>query len=91
MNDTRIFKDNRDQVIDIRRWTEDDDVGRFTEILHKSYAQLAELGFRYHATWQGEDVTRKRLNSGFSYLAIKKDMIVGTITLRIPPGVAGCS
>jgi len=77
--------------IEIRLWTEADEVGRITEILHKAYAQLADLGFKYHATWQGDDVTLKRLNSGISYLALNEDTIVGTITLYLPPLFSGCS
>lgn len=79
------------QNMEIRYWHKSDDVSRITEILHRSYAQLAELGFQYYATWQGDDVTRSRLESGFSYLAIKDNLIVGTITLRVPPNVSGCS
>lgn len=77
--------------MEIRYWHRTDDVSRITEILHRSYAHLAELGFKYNATWQGDDVTRSRLESGFSYLAIKDNLIVGTITLRVPPNVSGCS
>jgi len=77
--------------LEIRRWNKADDVGRITKILHRSYAQLADLGFQYYATWQGDDVTRSRLESGFSYLAIKDKLIIGTITLRVPPNVSGCS
>lgn len=91
LTDTTNAMNDHGQAIEIRRWTDGDGVGRITEILHSSYAQLAELGFRYHATWQGEDVTETRLKSGLSYIAIKNDLIVGTITLRMPPDVSGCS
>jgi len=77
--------------IDIRPWNDADDISRITEILHRSYAQLADLGFRYHATWQGDDTTLKRLKKGLSYLAIDNGLIVGTITLSVPPNVSGCS
>jgi len=77
--------------IQIREWTSEDNISRITEILHRAYAQLADLGFRYHATWQGDEVTLKRLSKGISYLAVKNDLIVGTITLSVPPNVSGCS
>ena len=83
--------DTKRNSIRIREWRPDDDICRITEILHRAYAQLAELGFRYHATWQGDDVTLKRLSKGTSYLAVYKDLIVGTITLYTPPSVSGCS
>ena len=76
--------------VEIRLWRTGDDVVPVTKILNKSYAQLADLGFRYVATWQGDEVTRSRLESGFSYLAFKANHVVGTITLREPPNVSGC-
>ncbi len=76
--------------ITIREWRDTDDISRITEILHAAYAQLADLGFKYHATWQGDDVTFKRLSAGLSYLALDAETIIGTITLRIPPEVSGC-
>lgn len=79
------------EKIEIRRWTNEDDIGRITEILHGAYAQLADLGFQYHATWQGDDVTLSRLSKGISYLAVDGSKIVGTITLYVPPSVSGCS
>jgi len=82
---------NTKKDIVVRRWTIDDNVTEITSILHKAYAQLADLGFRYYATWQGDDVTLQRLSSGISYLALYGDQIVGTITLRVPPDVSGCS
>jgi len=74
----------------IRQWCHDDDISRITDVLHRAYAQLADLGFKYHATWQGDEVTLKRLSKGVSYLALDNDLIVGTITLSVPPNVSGC-
>jgi len=82
---------NRPESIKIRHWTEADNISRITEILHAAYAQLAELGFKYHATWQGDNVTLNRLSKGIAYLAVKDSLIVGTITLYVPPNVSGCS
>jgi len=75
----------------IREWTDEDNIARITKVLHRSYSQLADMGFKYHATWQGNDVTLERLRKGIPYLALDGELIVGTITLYVPPNVAGCS
>ena len=78
------------QHIQIRRWMESDDVEEITELLHRAYAQLAELGFRYHATWQDAKTTQHRLSTGIPFVATRENAIVGTITLYVPPNVSGC-
>ena len=59
-------------------------------MLHRAYAGLARLGFRYHATWQDEAVTLDRLTKGLPYVAIRDGIVAGTITLYVPPNVSGC-
>lgn len=76
--------------IEIRPWAESDDVQAATELLHRAYAQLADLGFRYHATWQDAATTLHRLKCGVPFVAIRDGLIVGTITLYVPPSVSGC-
>jgi len=80
-----------DQKIEIRRWNKSDDISRITEILHQAYAQLADLGFRYHASWQCDNVTLKRLSKGISFVALNTQKIVGSISLYTPPDVSGCT
>jgi len=53
-----------------------------TELLHTSYAPLLERGMRYLATHQTPEVTRKRLLEGESYLGIKDDQLIATVTLK---------
>lgn len=77
--------------IRVRRWSDTDDIAQITALLHKAYAQLADLGFRYHATWQDDDTTLKRLTKGVPYVAVDGEQIVGTITLYVPPNVSGCT
>lgn len=77
-------------AIEIRRWAESDEISQITKLLHRSYAQLAALGFRYHATWQNDDTTLQRLRKGISFLAVDDQSILGTITLYLPPNVSGC-
>jgi predicted N-acetyltransferase YhbS len=65
----------------IRDWNSSDDVADLTELLHQAYGQLARAGFRYLATHQDEAMTRKRLESGYPFVATQGDEIVGTVTL----------
>ena len=46
-----------------------DDVELLTEMLHRAYAPLAALGLRYSATHQSPEVTRRRLDKGYSLVA----------------------
>lgn len=61
-----------------------DSLDEITDLLHKSYAGLASMGFNYVAATQSALVTAKRLTVGNSYIArsdgSKDDHIVGTIT-----------
>jgi len=85
-----INSQSESQPVSIRRWRDADDIVEITELLHRAYGQLADLGFRYHATWQDSETTLKRLTRGISYVAQAGDLIVGTITLYVPPNVSGC-
>ena len=76
--------------VEIRRWSESDGVQELTELLHRAYAQLARLGFLYHASWQDAATTRRRLSKGLPLVAMCGESIVGTITLYLPPNVSGC-
>lgn len=68
-----------DEIV-IRSFRVTDDVTEITELLHRSYAQLAGMGLRYMATHQGDLVTIKRLTDGKSFLAEGGGRIVGTVT-----------
>ncbi len=74
----------------VRKWRKTDDVAEITVLLHRAYAQLANLGFRYYATWQDDTVTLERLSQGIAFIAEFNGKIVGTATLYLPPGKTGC-
>ncbi len=78
------------QSVLIRKWNSNDDISKITSLLHRAYGQLADLGFRYHATWQDDEVTFKRLSGGVAFIAEKEGQIVGTATLYLPSGQTGC-
>lgn len=79
---------NRETLI--RRWQDSDDVSAVTGVLHRAYAGLASLGFRYHASWQDDATTLQRLRRGVAWIALREARIVGTATLYVPPNVRGC-
>jgi GNAT superfamily N-acetyltransferase len=69
----------------IRRFDfETDSVSDLTALLHRAYAGLAERGLRFVATWQGDEITRDRLESGEGFVAVLEGRIVGTVTLSRP-------
>ena len=75
--------------ITIREYQDGDNISEITTLLHKAYKELADMGFRYWATHQNDEVTKDRLEKGISFLAIHDDNLVGTVTLT-PPGVIDC-
>ncbi|MCA9101432.1 MAG: GNAT family N-acetyltransferase [Planctomycetales bacterium] len=67
-----------------RPYQPDDDIEAITELLHRSYAPLAEMGLRFHATWQDAETTRRRLTTGHALIAESGGTIIGTVTLYGP-------
>ena len=56
-------------------------VPELTELLHEAYKPLADLGFRYSATYQTPETTLKRLKYFESYLAFWSGQLAGSISL----------
>ena len=65
-------------------------MAELTELLHRAYAPLAEMGFQFFASHQDEEVTASRCAIGDSYVAEQDGRLVGCITLR-RPGVAAAA
>ena len=59
----------------------DEDVPALTELLHRAYQPLAAEGMRFVASYQSEEVTRRRLSRGFGFVALFRDTLAGTIAL----------
>ena len=57
------------------------DIAALTDLLHRAYRPLAEQGMRYVASYQTEEVTRRRLGRGWGYAALREKTLVGTVTL----------
>jgi len=66
------------------------DIPELTAMLHRAYRELADLGFQYVASFQEEDVTRRRAAKGTCLVAVSDGRLVGTITLYDATQTAGC-
>ena len=71
--------------VTIRRLTPTDSLADLTALLNRAYRQLLDMGLRYVATWQDEEITRRRIEGAECWVAEQAGRIVGTITLY-PPG-----
>ena len=71
-------------MITIRLLTENDSLEDLTELIHRSYRQLAEMGFRYWGTHQTVEDTKKRVSKGSRYLGLVDNKIISTVTFYSP-------
>lgn len=68
-------------IVKIREWEVGEEVSAITEMLHRAYAVLAEMGLHYAAVDQGDEVTRQRMGKDVSWLAEEEGVLLGTIAL----------
>jgi GNAT superfamily N-acetyltransferase len=74
----------------IRPFAHDDSTSLLTNLLHRAYKPLLDMGLRYLATHQSEDVARRRIARGKCFVAVSDGHIVATVTYCFPaswPGV----
>jgi|SRR5579872_1947000 len=77
------------KYVEIRPWDPNQNsVQELTDILHRSYRELAEMGSNYWATFQTLEDTRARISQGECYVTLIDQTIFGTITLSPPGAVA---
>ncbi|PKK88655.1 MAG: GNAT family N-acetyltransferase [Candidatus Wallbacteria bacterium HGW-Wallbacteria-1] len=68
-----------------------DSIAEITDLVHRAYAFLADMGLNFWATHQSEDDTASRLSRGKTWLALCRGRIIGTITLANAWETDGCS
>jgi len=68
-----------DELI-IRPFADGDSIDALTELLHRAYGPLAEMGFNYFATHQTAEQTRKRIDGGHCAVAERGGRLVATVT-----------
>jgi len=67
-----------------------DSLDELTELLHRAYKTLADMGLKYLATYQDAATTRRRISNGTCFVALYNEQIVGTITFKMPHGGHDC-
>lgn len=70
--------------IAIRKLRGDDSLEALTALLHRGYAELGAMGFRYKAVDQSVDVTRSRIAQRECYVVEHGGEIIGTALLSPP-------
>lgn len=65
--------------IEIRKFGEGDSCEELTELLHRAYRRLADMGLRFIATTQSAEFTRKHMEKGECFLAFKEGKLIGTV------------
>lgn len=69
-------------VYEIRKFDESvDSIDEITDLLHRAYKRLADMGLNFVATHQDSDETRTRLVKGDGFVLYTAGKLVGTITL----------
>jgi len=68
----------------IRPYKPADPISEITALLHKAYTKMAQQGMLYLASHQSDLITKDRLTNGVSFLVLKDNVIVGTISVYGP-------
>ena len=71
-------------MIEIQEYDSQVSITELTDLIHRSYRQLADLGFKYWGTHQSSDVTKERIAKGQCYVSFQNNQLVGTIVLNSP-------
>lgn len=69
----------------IRPLRQEDSLADLTDLLHRAYRRLLDMGLQYLATRQPEEVTRRRIGKGKCFVAVSGTRIIGTVTYCFPP------
>ncbi|RKX22409.1 MAG: GNAT family N-acetyltransferase [Candidatus Zixiibacteriota bacterium] len=80
---------NTSDTVFLRPLADSDSLEELTDLLHRSYKALADMGLRYMATHQDIGITRRRISDGTCWVAVIGEQIVGTITYHNPAHTKG--
>jgi len=76
--------------VKIRLLLPNDSMSEMTTLLHQSYRRLAEMGLKFMATHQGEEITLDRATkNALCLVAIANESIIGTIAVNYPGWTKG--
>lgn len=62
----------------------DDSLEELTELLHRAYKKLADMGLRFVATYQDVTVTKRRIKTADCFVAELDGKLIGTIAFHRP-------
>jgi GNAT superfamily N-acetyltransferase len=77
------------KMIEIKLLNKEVSLAELTSLVHRSYRQLASLGFKYWATHQSVEDTKKRIEKGECYVGFADKKMVATVTLNDPNKIGG--
>ena len=83
---TIIYNDIEIRKFDLTR----DSVSELTGVLNRSYKQLSDMGFRFHATFQDDEVTLDRIKNAYCLIGLKEEKIIATISYYTECGPEYC-
>ena len=66
---------------EIRKWKETDSVSELTELLHRSYKELADIGLIFLATHQTDTQTKRRIEKADCFVIEHIGKLAATISL----------
>ncbi len=81
---------NTEAPLRIRPLRDSDSLEELTELLHRAYRVLADMGLRFLATHQDVATTKRRVASGHCFVAERGGKVVGTICYYDPSRKSGC-
>jgi GNAT superfamily N-acetyltransferase len=67
-----------------------DSIAELTDLLHRAYRRLADMGLRFYATHQTEEQTRERLDDAECFVGLMDGRLVATIAYYNPERAKGC-
>ena len=74
----------------IRELRESDSLEELTDLLHRAYKVLADMGLQFLATHQDTSITKRRVERGRCFVAECEDLIIGTVTVFKAPSNWKC-
>jgi len=70
--------------LEIRLIDKEDSISDLTSLLNRAYKRLADMGLKYVASWQDDEITQKRIREVECWLGFLDGRLVATVSLRDP-------
>ncbi len=72
------------EQLEIRLFGSEDSVSELTGLVNRAYKQLGDMGLKYVGTWQGDEMTERRITDAECYVGLLDGRLAATILLRSP-------